>query len=399
MTGPQGISRRDVLLASAAVGAGVAVGYVADGVVEWSNTDEEPRGEFEAVLYVPAGSVTDIRAALDALGTTPGQVVLGPGRVDDVTDSIVVPSNTWLRGTGRGATTLAFADAAAPELAGLLRVTGARVLVSDLALDGNRAEVPLSEGNSGREYGIYTSGAQDVTLSRVACRNFAGYGIDPHADGGRASEGVVVTDCLAENNGFDGITLAGVSGGIVRDCVSRDNDRHGLAVTDHEATGVSLVGNVSRGNGASGVVVQNRATGATIGSNVIAANDRDGVRIGSGEGPSAGVVVANNVIRDNGLYGVNVRLSTEITVTGNRVADNGYVGNVTAAVVLQDDGSRFSGDVVITGNQIRVADGVAHGVEERPGNGPTAVGLNVFQTAGDAAVRTTHEDSIAQLNI
>jgi hypothetical protein len=347
----------------------------------------------------PDDGYDGLQSALDATGDAPGTVFIEPGTVDDIDGNVTIPDNTWLRGGGMFSTTLAFASEVSLPLAGMLRIEGQNVVVSDLALDGNRDHVSLSDGNLGQEYGVYTDGAKNVVIQRVYCHDFPGYGFDPHADGATPSRDVTIASCVAENNGLDGVTLAGVANATVTSTRSVRNDRHGIATTDSEGNGATLSNNVAVENGGNGVVVQNEQGAATITENAIEANGRAGIRLGSSDTMPGGVLVTDNLIRDNETYGLNVRLARNVTVTGNQFDQNNTGGSATAEIVIKGSASGQSQDILLAANRITCRGSTAYGIDEREDAGPSLVATNLIKGYDDSAATTGSTTSMRGLNL
>lgn len=351
--------------------------------------------QYNGVTYVdPSDGYDRLQTVLADLGDEPGKVVLGPGRFDDIDGNVTVPSNTLLAGQGRATTTLAFANDADLDLAGLLRIEGQNVSITDLEIDGNRENVT----DNGQEYGLYTSGARYVTVDSVACRNCPGYGFDPHADGGTPSQHVTFYDCLSRNNGRDGFTFAGVEYGMVIGSVALENDRHGINGTDTEGDGLTVIDCVMRDNGGTGLVMQNTYGDVTATANTIEGNGADGIRVGNGGSISRRITVANNLVRDNRRYGANLRACRSVTISGNQFHGNNVSGTGTAEIATTGtaDGAR---EVLITGNQFRPREWTDHAVDERDGEGPMLVATNVIRGGSESAISTSHPDTIAELNL
>jgi len=377
--------------------------FIADGET-WhgiETTGTEPTfksvdsDRYNGVIHVdPSDGYERLQNVLTELGDQPGTVVLGPGRFDDIVGNVIVPSNTVLTGQGRSATTLAFADGADLPLAGLLRIEGRNVTISHLELDGNRTNVR----NDGREYGLYTSGANRVTVVSVTCRNFPGYGFDPHADGPVPSRHITFWNCLSRNNGLDGFTFAGVEHGVLSDCVALENGRHGINGTDEEGDGLTVTGCVSRDNGRTGLTIQNTYGNLIAASNTIEGNGTDGIRIGNGDSVSHHTTIANNRLRDNRRYGINLRACRSVIVSGNQLHGNNVSGTATAEIATTGtpDGAR---ELLVTDNQFRPRKNTDHAIDERDGEGPLLAASNVIRGVSKEPIYTAHPDSIAGMNL
>lgn len=112
-------------------------------------------------------------------------------------------------GAGQNSTPLQFADEPELELAGLLRVEGSSVTITDMTLDGNRERVDLSRRSDGQDTAFTPPGAENANVRRVTAASFPGYGFGPHASDLAPSRNIVTERCRATDNGYDGITFAG----------------------------------------------------------------------------------------------------------------------------------------------------------------------------------------------
>jgi len=347
------------------------------------------------VQYVdPADGYQGLLDALETVGDAPGTVIIGPGSIDDIDGNVTIPANTWLRGQGMYSTVLAFSSDADLDLAGMIRVEDDNVVVSDLALDGNREDLI----NTGQEYGFYTSGARHVAVERVYAHDFPGYGFDPHADGPNPSRQISITNCVAERNGLDGFTFAAVEDGTLSNNTSIGNDRHGFNATDEEGVSITMTNNVSRGNGSAGAVVQNQADNVTITGNLLAENDGDGVRVGNGDDTSKYVTVSSNIIRDNAGYGLSLRASDSVNISNNQFTENNRQKRSSAEIATTADGP-WAHDIVITGNQLHARSDTKYGVDERDGNGPCLISNNLVRGADSSSIRTSNPESITNSNL
>ncbi|MFC3957297.1 right-handed parallel beta-helix repeat-containing protein [Halovivax cerinus] len=341
----------------------------------------------------PSDGVSTLRRVLDELGDQPGIVHVEAGEFDSIEEPVRVPANTWLRGAGADRTAFRFANDVSMDSSGLVRIEGDSVGVTDLELDGNRANVSLGSSNRGQEYGIYVAGCTSVCIERVHCHHFPGYGIDPHPHRSRPPRHVRVAHCRTAHNGLDGITFAGVVDGIVERNVSHDNDRHGINLTGRPGSDSLVCGNVVRSNGGSGVVVQNGVDGIRVESTLVADNARSGIRLGNEGATSESVVVTGSAVHGNAGPGINVRRAESVRVSDTWIRENNGSGETTADVVIRGDGERASSNVRVGESTVVCGRETPYGIDERPGCGPsTIVGVQI--TGYDRnAVRLRHPDS------
>lgn len=357
-------------------------------------------GETFAPPAVDPATVHDVRwvdpadgyAALDAelsdLGATPGTIVIGPGTIDDVTDNVTVPANTWLCGSGQYSTSLRFADNADLDVAGLIRVVGDNVVVSDMEIDGNRANVT----DTGQEYGTFAAATTNLTFARLHVHDCPGYGFDPHSENGTPTRNLLISDCVASNNGLDGVTIAGIEKATVTGTVAYDNDRHGFNGTDKEANRVGFIGCHSYDNGSVGLAIQNSTTETTVIGGSFVGND-EGIRLGSAGGEVAFSTISDAVIARNDGYGINIRGSKAITISGCQFRDNTKAsGNADISLQMTQSDTVATKNTLVIGCQF---EGISqtYGIDERSGTGPTSVVACGFQGGYAERVHLTHGES------
>ena len=198
-------------------------------------------------------------------------------------------------------------------------IKGARV--EDLVVDGNKtANVPL---NGCRGAGIYLYRGFGTTIRGCLIRNYPGDGIsfqqsndvtvidcvsEDNADlgihPGSGSQRAVVRDCLARNNGTDGLFLCWrVRHGVFENNRLEGNGRFGISI-GHKDSDNLLRGNHVVRNASNGVYFRDESGGMSphrnrLEGNRIEDNGRApgtaGVRIG---GEPSGLIFEENVIRD-----------------------------------------------------------------------------------------------------
>ena len=240
-----------------------------------------------------------------------------------------IGSNTTLEGAGMGTTTLRLADGSG-SVTGIVRtasggtladgtpVTTNQVTVTNLSIDGNRA------ATSGTVDGFYSgpkpdTGAYDVDirLDHVEIYGVSRYGFDPH----EGTRQLVLTHCLAHDNGADGFTIDGSTDVTIVDSEAYGNGRHGFNIVTGSAD-VELLANQAYGNGGSGLAIQ-------TGDNEVRAW-------------TSGVVVSGGRYDDNGRAGIEVRQASDVTIAGVIASRNSMEGIVLQGV----DGARLDGNVL-----------------------------------------------------
>jgi len=342
----------------------------------------------------PADGYEALQGVLDDYGWTPVMVLLTAGTLT-VETNVRVPSNTWLAGVGQG-TVIELADGATLDVSGIVRIPRDRndVVCRDFVIDGNRANVT----NQGHEYGFFTKDASNIVCERLEVRNCPGYGFDPHAGPmWETTTDIRLSNCVARNNGKDGITFAGIEHGVIDSCVARENDRYGVNITDPDTRGVSVVNSISSENGNAGVVVQNDPRVVTISNNQVHDNGGDGIKISTVENPVSHCAVVGNAVRENGRYGVAVLRADNVAVVGNNFWNNTRTDG-TAECLLSAGDDWQARDCLVVGNTIKTES--EFGIEERSENGrPNLVVANAIDGTDRVAIKRRNDDSRVAFNL
>ena len=146
------------------------------------------------------------QAALDAAASGNAELYVPPGTY--VIDAqpralfgLAIRGTVHLRGAGQDRTVLQQAAGAHPS-ARLINVSGDRVVIEDLTLDGNRAAQQPGE----QRHGLFITDTGELEVRRVTARNFTGDGfyLYHNASGSR------FTQVVATGNGRNGLTLGGM---------------------------------------------------------------------------------------------------------------------------------------------------------------------------------------------
>lgn len=169
---------------------------------------------------------------LKALGKAGGGTLrLGPGYFHH-SKQIHMPSNTCIRGAGIDSTVIKLV-ANAPKFpkAGNIRSFWTKhITITDLTIDGNRANQPPGKSRNYGKYGFFSELSNFVYLAKVRVRNNVFYGWDPHGSKKYWSYRLVMEGCKAENNGLDGFTIDQTIRATLVNCFSKGNDRHGFNI-------------------------------------------------------------------------------------------------------------------------------------------------------------------------
>src|SRR5207249_31502 len=123
-------------------------------------------------------------------------------------------------------------------------------IVSNMTIDGNKQNQYTDPNSSYGRYGIFTEGGRNIWFDFVKIINFQGYGFDPHGwkTGNIWGNYLTITNCISENNDWDGFTLDETLYIYIKNCISSNNGRHGFNVVTGSQN-VLLINNFAYNNG------------------------------------------------------------------------------------------------------------------------------------------------------
>jgi hypothetical protein len=180
-----------------------------------------------------------IQKALDYVEQNGGGVVLLKQNTYLVDQNIYVGSKTWFKGEGMDKTIIKLKDYApvwiwgTSKRSGLIRAQAKDSMkISDMTINGNKAKQNTDEDSEYGKYGLFTEGCTNVWFDRVKVINWQGYGFDPHGwkKNGIWGQNLTLTNCVAEENDWDGFTLDQTLHINVINCTATFNGRHGYNV-------------------------------------------------------------------------------------------------------------------------------------------------------------------------
>lgn len=220
----------------------------------------------------------------------------------------IYESNIQIKGDGIDNTILKLSDYAPSFITGTKKRSGfiraksiESFIVSDMTLDGNKNNQYNDDEHKYGRYGLFTEGCDNVWFDKVKIINFQGYGFDPHGwkTAGIWGNYLTISDCIANDNGYDGFTLDQTLNIYVSNCYANSNARHGFnIVTDSKY--VSIANSKAINNGFNdpfggsgcGLMIQNNGN---LGTNNVSVYNNDFV------GNKKAAICINNVA-DNKIY-------------------------------------------------------------------------------------------------
>jgi hypothetical protein len=294
----------------------------------------------EATATAPADAVRvapgeSIQAALESKKATGGWVVLGKG-LHTLSAALRLPSGVTLAGEGTGTVLWMNTNTTGPAL--LNRDDDLHdVTLRDFVLEGAMTSVLPRDPNSARRArsrpatsargGIQFTGRQqhqaleNLRLEHVTVRNCTGTGLAIEN-----ARHIVLKECSFTDNGAPGpkprhnVSLIKAEGCEITD--SRlNNSPAGAGVYLFASREVVLVGNEIARNVLRGVHACDTKA-FQVRDNLLEGNEAGGLLLDKEAGGCRRIAVANNLVRNNGGYAIDIQSANGGSVEGNRLADN-----------------------------------------------------------------------------
>ena len=204
------------------------------------------------------------------------------------------------------------------------------ITIRNMTLDGNQFKQYTDENTLYGRYGFYCETCDNVVLDTLRVTNWHGYGIDPHGAPSDYvySNGLIIQNCISENNGWDGITIDKTKNTIIKNTVSRNNGRHGINIVTGSLN-TTIVNNVISNNGywyykntsGNGITIQNNGGFGTsftyIYNNTIRNSSSANIYLNT---VSNTTVVSNTISGTSSCMTIN---NTNGTILSNNICNNG----------------------------------------------------------------------------
>jgi polygalacturonase len=227
-------------------------------------------------------------------------------------------------------------------------IEGARL--EGLVIDGNKSENVSLNGCRGG--GIFLYRGFGTVIRDCTVKNFNGDGISF-----QQSNDVIVEECLSEQNAGLGMHPgSGSQRPVVRNCIARNNGEDGLFLCWRVRHGI-FEKNLLENNGRYGISIGHKDTDNLLQDNEVRGNREEGVMFRNETVGMAGHRnrLERNVIENNGgqgeMAGIRVRGETRDLVFRNNVIRDTRPGNArkqTVGIRIEDG----VGEVTLDGNQI-----------------------------------------------
>jgi parallel beta-helix repeat protein len=285
-----------------------------------------------------------LQHAIDSLGEPGGTVFVPDGvYMIDALRGVELRSDVTLR-LASGARLRAW-PTATEEYAVVKAENVARAYVVGGWIQGERGGHFGTAGQWG--FGIMVRNAYDVVIEDVKVTDCWGDGI---YIGGTLTRNVTVRRCTLDRNRRQGISITGLVGGLIEDCVLSNTHGHAPeSGIDLEAPrpvrDVTIRNCLSTGNRGYGILLYDSGvTGNRLLGNRCLENGQEGIRVGR----CSGNWIEGNVCSDNGWRGITVDTDTTLLrADGNVVIANECSGNRMSGISVEAwGGGNAVGNVV-----------------------------------------------------
>lgn len=355
-----------------------------------------------------AVNASAIQAAVDAVPSTGGRVVLQGGTYDVSVSITIGNDKVTLAGQGMGASVLKIPDgmqqfnvlvcpheqcvfrdfsidmnranttAAASGIQGILYNNTSAIdrsgnLCERVSITGSHHRGVSSLGNAAvmlREHTYRGCVVTDCGLQGISVANGVGYRIESckvddceiNIQALRA-DSCVISDTISTNSGTHGFNMLYCDAATVTGCVANDNHNYGIIFgggdnTQPVSTNFVITGNTLLRNGDGGISIDpswaSDAAAAHDTWATVTANTIDGA-ITAGRNcifitHIRYATIANNVCRNATASGVLVGNSHKVNVSGNALTENGHYGISFSGTAVADAGEHACFGNVFSGN-------------------------------------------------
>lgn len=285
--------------------------------------------------YLCDGTADDveINAAIQALPSTGGEVVILDGTYNITATIAMNKDNVTLSGNG-AATVLKRMWSGSGT--GVITVTSDYCTVQNLQIDGNKSSYASGDG-------IYLSSSSNNIVIGNTCNNSVN-GIYLYS-----SDNNTITSniCIANTNG---IYLSSISSryNAIAGNACNENGKYGICLSNSYSN--AITGNTCNGNNA-GIYFSNVSSNNTIIGNVCSGN-ANGIFSPSGSSQNKNITITGNTCNNNSISGIALTSLTNSTVASNIcIRGDGTPSDYTSSqytIRMQTN----TQDNIITGNNI-----------------------------------------------
>lgn len=317
-----------------------------------------------------------INKAISACSSAGGGIVFFPPGtyIKDGGVTITIPSNVHVIGSGVGSTIIKLKNSASNRTVFLIANFANNASISDLSIDGNRANQTANDG-----YGIFSYKSNDCKIERVNITKccFQGIGLSNCFN-------FTIRDCYSNYNYNFGYWIYADLGQVepyasgnhtIENCDGHYNDLDGLLVDSHGCTIINSRFNyngqqVHSGGalGAAGIYSDRRVNKLKLINNNCSFNKEFGINVVTSDS-----IIAKNICELNDLAGILLReTSQHSTITSNVCKNNGN-SPVTVPAYAK------SGIAFLTSSFLTLLDNVCY--DDRSGSQKQPYGIEANDTS------------------
>lgn len=262
--------------------------------------------------YLCDGTADDveINAAIQALPSTSGEIVILDGTYNITATIAMNKDNTKLSGNGAATILKRMYDSSANEGVITINATNGGCCVENLQIDGNNATY-----SSNNNYGIYLTSSNNNTITGNICNNnYEGICLE-------FSENNTVTRNSCNNNSYDGIYLYGGDNNTVTGNNCKNNN---YSISSYGGNNNTVTGNTSNNN-VYGIYLYGSENNTVTGNSCN--NNNYGIYLIS----SKNITVTGNTCNNNDC-GIYLTGSDNNTIVGNTcIRRTGQSSNYTSS--------------------------------------------------------------------
>jgi len=294
----------------------------------------------DAGTIVDGGDCGSIQAAIDGLPAAGGSVLVRPGVYTCGASIVIDRNNVALRGSGPATLLQLGAHVNRPVIVVGQTIeapttTRRNVVVSDLAIDGNRAQQdhecsngPCGPGDFLRNNGMSLRRVEDVVVERVSVTGARSGGLVPEL----TSRRLTIRDFTVTDSAFDGIAAYETEDSLFTGLHLHDNAGAGLSF-DIEFNRNVISDSVIEGNGDVGIFMRNSSD--NLFSELLIRNSGSyGLFLAQVNAdttkPASGNTFTGMVVADSGqnpMKGGHGMRVNDVSCTNNLVVATQFVGN------------------------------------------------------------------------
>ncbi|AYV80991.1 MAG: hypothetical protein Harvfovirus12_27 [Harvfovirus sp.] len=270
-------------------------------------------GTYDAVFDPSLGGDQTqlLQEGLNILSTNGGGTLTVLSGTYILQGNIELYNNMKLQGQGIDVTTFQLIDNAIDfHYAGFLRAEMMHdVIISDLTINGNKNGQSLDDADNYGKYGIFTEGSIEIWFDYVRVTEMNHYGFDPHGHKTIMfwGQNLTITNCISDNNGWDGFTLDQTFNIVAENNLASNNGRHGYNVVT--GSGHALIqNNIAIDNGYYYVPPPAKGCGITVQNNF---------QFGTKD-----VHIIGNTLINNNFAGICLNNVSNIIIEDNEITES-----------------------------------------------------------------------------